>query len=230
MKFQNDVDCSHERDLNPQVSRTTWRPVPPPIAGEPMAPFYISILLPGLSTAYLQTVLNRSYNSIRKHKAKARQAAADDPLILRDVQDLMASLSPSDGLAMARVRERCQLPFWSRIAIADYVKAGFSLSSIAAAFRCSPRTVSNVIRNTDFCHVDRALAAQQLNPPGKFQPRSEVQHALWPKKMGVSPGYTAPSRLHRDSQTPTSASDPTEGGNLQPGLTNNSSIKETTRG
>ena len=195
-----------------------------------MTPFYISILLPGLSTAFLQTVLRRSYNSVRKYKAQARQAAADDPSIERGVGELMASLSTNDGLAMARMRGNCQLPFWSRIAIADFVKAGFSLSSIASAFKCSPRTISNVIRSTDFCQIDRVLAAQQLNPPGKFRPRIGGAAPLEPMKMGVSPGYTASSRLRRDSQTPTSAIDPTGGGNLQPGLTNNSSNKETTRG
>lgn len=166
---------SDECDFELQVSRTTWRPVPPPTASEPLAPFYISILLPGLSTAFLQTVLGRSYNTVRKYKAEARQAAMEEPLIASGVQDLMASLTSADGLAMARARGCCQLPFWSRLAIADYVKFGFSLSSIARAFYCSCRTISNVIEQTDFCRPDRVLTPHQLNPPGKFKSNIRIQ-------------------------------------------------------
>ncbi len=228
--FQNDVDCSDERDLNSQASRTIWRPVLPPTPGEPLAPFYISLLLPGLSTSFLQTVLRRSYNTVRKYKAQAREASVSDPAIMQGVHELMAGLSPSDGLAMALVRGRCQLPFWSRIAIAEYVKAGSTISSVSAAFRCSSRTVSNIIHRSVFLNPDRVLAAQQLNPPGRFLPRSGVQRPPPSKKIEVLPGSTATKLLHRDSRTPKSTSDPTGGCNLQPGLTIKPSTEETTRG
>jgi hypothetical protein len=129
------------------------------------------MLLPGLSNAYHRAVLDRGSTSVREYRAEAQAAADRDPELRRDVSAAAALISPADGMLMARLRKQCQLPFWSRLAIVEYRKKGYTIPAIAAAFRCSPRTVTNVIQTSVFFSPNRKLTWFQLNPPAKIPPK-----------------------------------------------------------
>jgi hypothetical protein len=129
------------------------------------------MLLPGLSSAFHRAVLDRGSTAIRGYRAEAQAAADLDPDLSRDATAAAASITPADGMLMARLRGSCQLPFWSRLAIVEYRKRGYTIPAIAKAFHCSPRTVVNVVRRSVFLSPDRKLTRFQLNPPSKIPPK-----------------------------------------------------------
>jgi hypothetical protein len=161
-------------NLSAQVSRAKWRPVPPPRRGDrDRLKFYVSMLLPGLSAAFHQTVLNRCYTSVREYRAEADAAADADPELRQLANAAASALTPADGMLMAQLRGECQLQFWSRVAIVEYRKQGYTIPTIAQAFRCSLRTVVNVTCSSIFLSPHRRLTHFQLHPPAKFTPRAE---------------------------------------------------------
>lgn len=155
-------------DLSEQLSHARWQPVLPPPRGEDRRAFHVSILVPGLSNAFHRTVLRRGYTAVRGYRAEAEAAAGQDPVLRRDAYAFAASITPADGMLMATMRGDCQFQFWSRIAIVEYRKLGHTIPAIAKAFRCSPRTVTNVIRTSVFFSPDRKLTRFQLDPPSKI--------------------------------------------------------------
>lgn len=74
---------------------------------------------------------------------------------------------------MARVRGKAQLPAWSRLAMGEYRKWGFSRREIAAAFHCSTGTVANVLQGKGTAYGrfsgERRLTPAQRNPPGRWR-------------------------------------------------------------
>lgn len=162
----------HNMRLIAQLSRATWRPIAPPSPGfTDQGRFHASLLLPGIARAFHAHVLSRGLTSIGKYIAAARVAFLDDPNLREAVDGAVGGMTPADGLLMARLRGPCQLPFWSRLAIVQYRKEGHSISELAEAFRCAPRTVVNVIGRTAFVSAERGLSKYQKNPPGKFKRR-----------------------------------------------------------
>ncbi|WP_254557606.1 hypothetical protein, partial [Salmonella enterica] len=61
---------------------------------------------------------------------------------------------------------------WSRLAIAEYRKRGFSRRQIAAAFCCSIGTVANVLQGKGSSYevfsFERRLTIFQANPPRRW--------------------------------------------------------------
>lgn len=142
-----------QRPLISELSGSDWRPLYPGEQGH-----QVMILLPGFSTSFWMRAYGRCYSTIAAWKAKAR---ADED----EIQKAMSTLAPADGLAIARFRGPAQMPFWSRLAIADYRKRGFRVREIAEAFQCSERTVANVISQTRFLSPARHLTEYQRKPP-----------------------------------------------------------------
>lgn len=155
-----------------RVEGEPWRPVRPPKCGEDKTAFHAFMLMPGFSIAFHAAALSRSRSSLNVYRAAAIAAARTDPTIMAAVDAAVRALRAEDGLQMARVRGRAQLPAWSRLAIGEYRKRGFSRREIADAFRCSPGTVANVLqgKGTAFALFsgERRLTHSQLNPPGRW--------------------------------------------------------------
>jgi len=155
-----------------EVEPPRWQPIQPPRRGEDRTAFHIHMLLPGLSTAFHAATLRRCRSSISNYRRQASVAAESDPVIRQGVNDAVSSLCPEHGLQMARIRGDAQLPHWARLAILDYRKRGFRLHQIAAAFRCSPGTVANVLRGKGRSYGvfsgERCLTACQRKPPNRW--------------------------------------------------------------
>ena len=128
-----------------RVEGEPWQPVRPPKRGEDRTAFNAFMLLPGLSLSFYAAALGRSRSSIAIYRAAAILAAQSDPAILAAVDAAVWAMQAEHGLQMARLRGKAQLPSWSRLAIGEYRKQGFSRHEIATAFRCSPGTVANVL-------------------------------------------------------------------------------------
>lgn len=143
-----------------EISKSEWRPRFPGEQGHE-----VMILLPGFSTSYWMRACGKCYSTIAAWKAKAQ--ADEDAL-----RSAMSMLTSADGLAMARYRGPTQMPFWSRLAIAEYRKRGFRVREIAGAFECSERTVANVIGQACFLDPVRRLTEYQQRPPGMRMPSS----------------------------------------------------------
>ena len=149
-----------------------WQPAKIPKRGQSRRAFHAFMLIPGLSGSFYGITLNRSKSSVWAYRAAALKAAHLDPTIFDDVAQLVSEIRPEDGLRMARVRGRAQLPSWSKLAICEYQKRGYSCPDIAAAFCCSKSTVANVLqgrRSTfDLFSGARRLTPAQEKPPGKW--------------------------------------------------------------
>jgi hypothetical protein len=160
-------------NLTVNVESARWKPILPPKKGASRNEFYASLLLPGLSLAFHAAALGRSRTSIATYRAAALEAARSDPSIMDGVTTAVGSLRAEDGLKMAQLRGGTQLPFWSRMAISEYCKRGFSRCEIAAAFHCSPGTVANVLQGKGSGYSalsgERRLTKAQRNPIGKWQ-------------------------------------------------------------
>lgn len=126
------------------------------------------MLIPGIAHAFHAQVLSRSLTSIRKYRAEASAMLVEDPDLQAAVDVAVRSLTPADGLLMARLRGPCQLPFWSRLAIAQFRKNGYTIAELAEAFSCSRRTIVNVLGKTSFVSAERRLTRSQQHPPNKF--------------------------------------------------------------
>lgn len=74
---------------------------------------------------------------------------------------------------MARPSGKTQLPAWSRLAIGEYRERGFTRREIAAAFRCSPGMIANVLQGEGAAYAlfsgERRLTPAQQHPPGRWQ-------------------------------------------------------------
>lgn len=132
----------------------------------------IYLLTPGFTTAYHARALGISTTTIHKHLAWSRALALADPTITEAVDANCASITPSDGLKMAQRRGSAHLPWWSRLAMADFAARLESTSQVAALFRCSRRTVqlarTRGVLSYNVFTGERRLSAAQISPPGKW--------------------------------------------------------------
>ncbi len=158
-----------------------WQPILPPKRGKDRTAFHAQMLMPGFSLAFHAAVLGRSRSSLNVYRAAAVKAAIYDSGITAAVNAAVWSMRAEDGLQMARVRGPAQLPSWSRLAIGEYRKRGFSRGVIAAAFLCSPGTVANVLQGKGTAYAlfsgERRLTHAQQHPPGKWYIASKGQFA-----------------------------------------------------
>jgi hypothetical protein len=156
-----------------------WQPVPPPKRNRERTEFHARMIMPGLSIAFHTVTLGRSRTSVAAYRASAIEAAKADPAILEAVQAQVTAMTPERGLHMAQMRGSAQLPFWSRLAISEYRKRGFSRSEIAAAFRCSLGTVANVLQGKGRAYgalsAERRLSHSQCAPPGQWRHRQSAR-------------------------------------------------------
>lgn len=152
------VAVSH--GLLQQLPQARWQPITPSQSDA----FHISMLIPGIHNAYHMYTLGRCQTSIAYYR---QRAAAREPELRQEVEAATRALTPADGMLMARLRGQCWLPYWSKLAICDYHKQGYSLSKIAEAFVCSERTAFNAVHRTNYFAVDRQNTPQQLHPPSK---------------------------------------------------------------
>lgn len=155
-----------------RVEPSKWQPVRPPKRGQDRKAFHAFMLLPGLSLSFYAAALGRSRSSVSTYRAAAINAAQSDPAIMAAVDAAVWAMQAEHGLRMARVRGKAQLPAWSRLAIGEYRKRGFSRREIAKAFRCSPGTVANVLQGKGASYGlfsgERRLTTAQRNPPGRW--------------------------------------------------------------
>lgn len=132
----------------------------------------IYLLTPGFTTAYHARVLDLSTTTIHKHLEWSRTLSLADPTIAEAVDANCASITPDDGLKMAQRRGSAHLPWWSRLAMADFAARLESTSQVAALFRCSRRTVqlarAQGALSYDMFTGERRLSATQISPPGKW--------------------------------------------------------------
>ena len=170
------MTSSHSEKLG-RVECEPWQPVRPPKRGEDRTVFNAFMLLPGMSLSFYAAALGRSRSSVATYRAAAIEAARSDAAIIAAVDAAVWAMRAEHGLQMARVRGNAQLPAWSRLAIGEYRKRGFSRREIAAAFRCSPGTVANVLQGKGTAHGlfsgERRLTESQRNPPGRWGPGSK---------------------------------------------------------
>jgi hypothetical protein len=149
-----------------------WQPVRPPKRGGDRTAFHAYMLLPGFSLAFHAAALGRSRSSLNVYRAAAIAAAQTDPAVLTAVDAAVRAMRAEDGLQMAHVRGRAQLPAWSRLAIGEYRNRGFSRREIADAFHCSHGTVANVLQGKGTTYAlfsgERRLTHAQQNPPGRW--------------------------------------------------------------
>jgi hypothetical protein len=135
----------------------------------------IYLLTPGFSIAYHAHALGVSCTTIHKHLAWSRALAEADPTIFDDVRMNSASITPDDALRMAQRRGATHLPWWSRLAIAEYSTRLQSTGEVAAMFRCSRRTVQIVLTRGALSFNpftgERQLSSTQASPPGKWTGR-----------------------------------------------------------
>ena len=166
---------SHSKQAR-RIDGETWQPVRPPKRGEDRTAFHAFMLLPGLSLSFYARALSRSRSTVATYRAAAIDAARSDPAIMESVDASVCAMRPEHGLHIAQIRGKTQLPAWSRLAIGDYSERGFSRRQIAAAFRCSPGTVANVLQGKGTAYGlfsgERRLTHAQRNPPGRWEKRS----------------------------------------------------------
>lgn len=103
------------------------------------------IALGGFTNLALANILNVNPRTIYEWKQHPTGigGAGDDPL------DRMTS---EVALALARRRGNGQLPYWSRLAVLDYRKRGYSRAELAAIFRCGEKTVSRILNHQGWRH------------------------------------------------------------------------------
>lgn len=164
-----------------RVEDAPWQPVRPPKRGQDRTAFHAFMLLPGLSLSFYAAALGRSRSSVSAYRAAAIKAAQSDPAIMAAADAALWAMRAEHGLEMARIRGKAQLPAWSRLAISEYRKRGFSRREIAAAFHCSPGTVANVLQGKGTSYPlfsgERRLTHAQSSPPGRWQRGSKSPQA-----------------------------------------------------
>jgi hypothetical protein len=133
----------------------------------------IYLLTPGFSRAYHQEALKTSNATLWKYMRWAVDLAQHNPGIGGQVMANLASITAQDGLLMAQRRGRAQLPYWSRLAICEYLEIHRSATAVAKMFGCSARTIYNVQRGACLAYHrltgDRQLSASQTAPPAARQ-------------------------------------------------------------
>jgi hypothetical protein len=99
----------------------------------------------------------------------AADLAQHDPGVGEQVLENLYSITAHDGLLMAQQRGRAQLPYWSRLAICEYLEIHRSATAVAKVFACSRRTIYNVQRRACLAYHpltgDRRLSMSQTAPP-----------------------------------------------------------------
>jgi hypothetical protein len=129
--------------------------------------------MPGFSLAFHAAALRRSRSTVATYRAAAIEAARSEPAIMAAVDAAVWAMRAEHGLQMAQVRGKAQLPAWSHLAIGEYRKRGFSRRELAAAFRCAPGTVANVLQGKGTAYAlfsgERRLTHAQRNPPGRWR-------------------------------------------------------------
>lgn len=159
----------------PRGEGESWQPVRPPKRGQDRTSFHAFMLLPGLSLSFYAAALGRSRSSVAAYRAAAIDAAQSDPAIMAAVDAAVWAMRAEHGLQMARVRGSAQLPAWSRLAMGEYRRRGYSRREIAAAFRCSPGTVANVLQGKGTAYGlfsgEHRLTSAQRHPPGRWTSR-----------------------------------------------------------
>lgn len=155
----------HAGTLDPRVLSRSSR-----LAGT--REFAIYLLTPGFSIAYHAHVLGVSTTTIHKHLAWSQAAASADQTIAEEAAENAASITPEDGLRMAQRRGSTHLPWWSRLAIADFAARLQSTSQVASLFGCSRRTVQLALTRGVLSYNvftgERRLSGTQISPPGKW--------------------------------------------------------------
>lgn len=145
---------------------------------KPSRDLAVYLLTPGFSRAYHQRALGVSDTTIAKYVEWSRDLAAGDPTIFDRVSDNAASITAEDGLKMAQRRGAAHLPWWSRLAIAEFVQRLGSTSEVASLFHCSRRTVQLALKNSPASYEplsgERRLSQTQASPPGKWSSRRGI--------------------------------------------------------
>ena len=135
-------------------------------------PLWVYLLTPGFTLGYHQHVLGVSDITLARHLAVARREQTADPTIAEAVYNNVSSITAEDGLAMALRRGTAHLTYWSRMAMCEFYGRLRTANKVAKLFRCSPTTVTNVVRlgagSFDILSLKRRLAPQQVHPPGKW--------------------------------------------------------------
>jgi hypothetical protein len=102
----------------------------------------------------------------------SRQLAEKDGEILEAARANAASITAEDGLKMAQRRRRAHMPWWSRLAIAEYAHRHGDTAEVARLFNCSPRTVQLVTKAWPLAYDpftgERKLSSTQVAPPGMW--------------------------------------------------------------
>ena len=68
------------------------------------------------------------------------------------------------------------MPFWSRLAIADYRKRGYGLTEIARVFRCAPRTIWNITHKSLFLSLVLTMLVGTNRNKGQLVARGASQN------------------------------------------------------
>ena len=97
--------------------------------------------LPGVTVAWLAHVNGVTPETIRRWR---RTTQRDDPAI----GEFMAQMTLELAARMARLRPgRSLLPFWSRLAIAEYHRMGTDYDTLSRLFRCSRNTIWRALKH-----------------------------------------------------------------------------------
>jgi hypothetical protein len=132
----------------------------------------IYLLTAGFSRSYHQQVLGVSDTTIATYMSWSRQLAEKDRKILDAARANAASITAEDGLIMAQRRRRAHMPWWSRLAIAEYAHQLGDTAEVARLFNCSRRTVQLVTKTWPLAYDpftgERKLSSTQIDPPGRW--------------------------------------------------------------
>lgn len=132
----------------------------------------IYLQTPGFSRSYHQQVLGVSDTTVAKYIRWSRQLAEKDGDILDAALANAASITAEDGLRMAQRRRRAHMPWWSRLAIAEFVERLGDKTEVASLFCCSPRTVQLALKRSpiayDLLTGERRPSRTQARPPGMW--------------------------------------------------------------
>lgn len=184
------VTSSHsERAL--RVEDAPWQPVRPPNRGQDRTAFHAFMLLPSLSLSFYAAALGRFRSSISAYRAAAIKATQPDPAIMAAVDAVVWAMRAEHGLQMARIQGSAQLPAWSRLAMGEYRKRGFSRREIAAAFRYRPAP-------SPMCYKAR----ERLTPYSQASAASPTLSATHPVAGSVTQAVIHVVGLPRSSKLP----------------------------
>lgn len=165
------MTSSHANSI-PKTERTPWQPIRVPARGQDSSAFHAFVLLPGLSISFLATVLGRSRSSVSAYRRAALDAAHSDPAVSEKVKATVWAMRAEHGLRMAQLRGSSQLPSWSRLAMGEFRKRGWTRKRIASEFRCSLSTVNNVLNGNGVSYApfsgERKLTPAQQRPAGQW--------------------------------------------------------------